>query len=59
MLSKILKMTGLPKFIVVIKSLFSFMKLYMLKSGFLDGKAGLAVAVAGMKYESSRIQFHS
>jgi glycosyltransferase involved in cell wall biosynthesis len=40
----------LPKPLVFIKSLFSFTKSYVFKRGFLDGKAGLAVAISGMKY---------
>jgi glycosyltransferase involved in cell wall biosynthesis len=40
----------LPKFVVIIKSLFSFTKSYVFQRGFLDGKAGLAVAISGMKY---------
>jgi glycosyltransferase involved in cell wall biosynthesis len=40
----------LPKPGVFIKSLFSFIKSYLFKRGCLDGKAGLAVAIAGMKY---------
>jgi glycosyltransferase involved in cell wall biosynthesis len=40
----------LPKPVVFIKSLFSFIKSYLLKRGFLDGKAGVAVAISGMKY---------
>jgi glycosyltransferase involved in cell wall biosynthesis len=40
----------LPKPVVFIKSLFSFAKSYFLKRGFLDGKAGVAVAISGMKY---------
>jgi glycosyltransferase involved in cell wall biosynthesis len=40
----------LSKPVIFIKSLFSFIKSYLFRRGFLDGKAGLAVAIAGMKY---------
>jgi glycosyltransferase involved in cell wall biosynthesis len=40
----------LAKPVVYLKALFSFMKSYVFKRGFLDGRAGLAVAISGMKY---------
>jgi glycosyltransferase involved in cell wall biosynthesis len=40
----------LPKLVVFLKSLFSFTKSYLLQRGFLDGKAGWAVAMSRMKY---------
>jgi glycosyltransferase involved in cell wall biosynthesis len=40
----------LAKPVVFLKALFSFLKPYVFKLGFLDGKAGFAVAKSGMKY---------